>query len=229
MTKAITRPDVGNLCYLRHCTVLAPLKKESRLLFIGHTPPPARQWVTSAICGRNPTIRQVQALLKSDIFLERLVEMGLAADALNPVKLNAANILPLVGVSTKPMGSPETGHGFVHYQSDRRAQEKNASLLRRLVREGGYDVILIGWGRLSDSLSPFSKWVVEYLREHAESRTLIFCSIGHEEPGSNWRKTYPGHPRGGFKRGIAAQPLSAYRRFRLPSYRQGVYTAKAPE
>lgn len=142
--------------------------------------------------------------------------MGLIEEPFNQVKLNAANIIPLISVGIKPMGDPDTGRGFNDYQKNKRAQERNLLLLKKLITKGRYDIILLGWGKLSDALSPYSKAVVEYLRAEAESRTLIFCSVGHDEPATNWRKTYPGHPRGGFKHGIAAQPLSAYRRFRLP-------------
>lgn len=208
--------DLGRYCFVRHTYLSAPMPAGRGILFIGNSPPPAPQWRAQENGDRNPTIAQLENFLRSADCIARLMAMGLHDGASSSrIKLHVANIIPMVSASSQRIGAHSAGRGILFYTSDGPAQKKNMQAIRLLVESGAHDLIILGCGKAARAQSPFAERVVRYLREHAEGRTILFCSVGAKEANLHWSRRYAGHPRPGHHRGVAAQPLSEFLRYRL--------------
>jgi hypothetical protein len=208
MTKTAAWPfDLGNRCYHRHCFVKAPMRSGSKILFIGHAPPPRSQWRSSAHGGGNATINHLSNFWRSEAFASQLAARGLGPETRNSdVSLDVVNIVPVISVGTKPIGKP-SGTCLRTYLTTQRLRDKNMRWIRALVEHGGHNMIIVGWGRVRGDRSKLAGEFLQVLQENALERTIVYCSVEIENPRDATTLRYAGHPHGGFNKGKAAQPL----------------------
>lgn len=219
----LSQSDVGSYCFARECEIQAPLAAGTKLLFVGHSPPPANQWKAVEQAGRNSTVIALESFLQAPAFAVQAAKMGVQIQSrCSAVNLQVANAIPVISVSSKTVGSYINQRGLLQYAADEAAIEENDKTIRNLVSDERVSLIILGCGNPKQSQSPFVRRIVHILRRFAEDRTILYCSIGHGLPAASFTKKYAGHPRPGHLRGIAAQPLSEFERYPLPAKRKSI-------
>lgn len=199
---------------IRTDALTAPLLPSSRILFIGHTPPPWDQWErrkrsANISHSRSQTAFQgLERMLQSQEFIDGAMQLGLQLAPSSDVQTDFLNLIPVV---CRTFEDARRRNGpVISFMRDAHAKAENCCLLLDTILTGGHELIIIGWGRLRGGKMELAKPVMKALRASAASRTIIYRSVGHDHPSPFHR--YAGHPAYKDERGRLAVPLGKFKR-----------------
>ena len=147
----------------------------SKLLFIGHAPPPARQWQSTKLSGGNATINHLSRFWRSEGFARVLHSKGLGPEPIETdVALDIVNIIPVISVGTEPIGK-KGGTCLNDYVGSGGRRTKNSDMIRHQVEKGKHDLIIVGWGHMTGSRAKLANDMLSYLRKEALDRTIVYA------------------------------------------------------